>query len=223
MSSSTSLIIDQWYHSEILYRWCTLAIACVFAFVLLKSIKKSGNAFDINTWIAPEEGFILATTIRITIACQFTGVIVYWNGGIISLDKFTRLAYYTSFSFMVPTVIRWFSVITFFIGVALLYQVLTTLGRNYSMSLHTREKHTLVQDGPYGYVRHPMYTVLFICWMSISILSANGIIAISSLAMLTLVMFFRTPIEERMMRKGFGQSYDVYCEKIPYRFFPHLL
>ena len=36
-----------------------------------------------------------------------------------------------------------------------------TLGDNFSPFLHVRKGHELITSGPYGFVRHPMYTALF--------------------------------------------------------------
>jgi len=36
------------------------------------------------------------------------------------------------------------------------------LGRNFSGTLHLRAEHTLVTSGPYRWIRHPMYTALYV-------------------------------------------------------------
>ena len=46
-----------------------------------------------------------------------------------------------------------------FANLPLLWWIEATLGKNFNTTLHIREGHTLVTDGPYRWVRHPMYSL----------------------------------------------------------------
>ena len=62
-----------------------------------------------------------------------------------------------------PDLIRWCGAAAGAVGVAMLAWVHRALGRNFAASLHIRiEGHRLVTSGPYRWVRHPMYTSIYI-------------------------------------------------------------
>ncbi len=103
-------------------------------------------------------------------------------------------------------------------GIALLWWVLSTLGRNFSVSL-TTESHTLVTDGPYRWVRHPMYTAFVLTFAGLSLVSANWFTAVSAALLYGAAMVIRTPHEERLLIEAFGQEYRAYMERTG-RFFP---
>src|SRR3989338_6974126 len=98
-----------------------------------------------------------------------------------------KLAYFSHCPFL-PNSVRYFGFVPFLAGVVLLYFVLRALGKNYSMSCDIKANHKLIDFGPYAHVRHPMCTVLTLCWGSISVISSSYWISISSSVMLLFVM-----------------------------------
>src|SRR5687767_8813757 len=61
-----------------------------------------------------------------------------------------------------PVWAQWVGVVLGLASLPLIWWVQWALGVNFSTVLHLRENHTLVTYGPYRWVRHPMYTVLYI-------------------------------------------------------------
>src|SRR5262249_42760426 len=97
---------------------------------------------------------------------------------------------------------------------ALLY-----LGRQYSGLLRVRRDHMLIQQGPYAWVRHPMYSFGMPFLFGLGLLAANWFIVLTGVGAVTLVMLRRAPREEALMRKAFGHSYKIYAQRTG-RFFP---
>jgi len=97
---------------------------------------------------------------------------------------------------------------------ALLY-----LGRQYSGLLRVRWDHMLIRQGPYAWVRHPMYSFGMPFLLGLGFLAANWFVILSGVAAVTLVMLLRTPREEALMRKAFGHSYKMYARRTG-RFLP---
>jgi protein-S-isoprenylcysteine O-methyltransferase Ste14 len=102
------------------------------------------------------------------------------------------------------------------------YRIHRTLGDNWSPILEIRREHTLVTDGPYRYVRHPMYTDMLLWLVSFALVTANWFYALSILAGLSIMFTVRIPDEERLMLDRFGDSYRAYMKRtkrlIPYIF-----
>ncbi len=88
-----------------------------------------------------------------------------------------------------------------------------TLGRNWSGILEIRQGHTLVTDGPYRYVRHPMYSAILLVGMGVSLLSANWLVAVTYLGIFSVIILVRIPSEEEMMLEQFGDAYREYKQK----------
>lgn len=120
-----------------------------------------------------------------------------------------------------PAWARWVGVVVGAGGLALLAWTQAVLGENFSTTLHIREQHTLVMTGPYHWVRHPMYTSLYLIATAFFLLSANWLIGLGWLAGLTLVMITRVAREEAVMREKFGEAYQAYMRQTG-RFLPRL-
>ena len=95
----------------------------------------------------------------------------------------------------------------------LFYRSHKDLGTNWSVSLEIREGHHVVDTGVYRYVRHPMYTAIWL-WCAVQALLLNNYIAgLSGLFCFGLLYFLRVKKEERMMLQEFGQEYEYYMKR----------
>lgn len=91
----------------------------------------------------------------------------------------------------------------------LAYWVLRSLGKNITPTVSTREAHELVTDGPYRWVRHPLYTVGITFFASLSLLAANWFMGLASVAG-WLMLLLRLPKEEAKLIERFGDEYRRY-------------
>lgn len=104
----------------------------------------------------------------------------------------------------------------------LFYKSHSDLGRNWSAGSEIRDKHTLVSSGIYKYIRHPMYTAIWLWVIGQALLLQNYIGGLSGLLSFGLLYFLRVQKEEQMMVSQFGNHYVAYKQKtkrlIPYLF-----
>jgi protein-S-isoprenylcysteine O-methyltransferase Ste14 len=114
---------------------------------------------------------------------------------------------------------RWAGVALGFASIACMWWVLWALDLNFNHILHVREQHTLIQHGPYRWVRHPMYTTHFMHGLSILLITANALIGGMYLLAFGLVVVFRIRNEEATMTDTFGDAYREYMERTG-RFLP---
>ena len=75
----------------------------------------------------------------------------------------------------------------------------------------TRKDAVLITHGPYRWVRHPFYVCAALLMASVTGLTANWLIGVSSLLVLMLLVI-RTPKEEEMLIQRFGDDYRRYIE-----------
>ncbi|MEM9078883.1 MAG: protein-S-isoprenylcysteine O-methyltransferase [Bacteroidota bacterium] len=95
----------------------------------------------------------------------------------------------------------------------LFYRSHKDLGKNWSVSLEIREEHSLVTKGVYKYVRHPMYTAIWLWVICQTLLLQNYIAGFSGILCFGLLYFIRVGKEERMMESQFGEQYKLYKQK----------
>ena len=99
------------------------------------------------------------------------------------------------------------------IGLWLFHRSHADLGTNWSITLELREGHTLVTQGVYARIRHPMYSSLFLQALGQAVAVPNWVAGPSYLAALGLLVAFRLGPEERMMRARFGTEWDAYAAR----------
>jgi protein-S-isoprenylcysteine O-methyltransferase Ste14 len=87
------------------------------------------------------------------------------------------------------------------------------LGKNWSVTLEIRDRHQLVTDGLYRYVRHPMYSSFWLWAIAQAFLIANIVAGLAGIVGVGLLYFYRVGREEALMRETFGEAYDVYAAR----------
>jgi len=107
----------------------------------------------------------------------------------------------------------WIGVVLMLAALALFYETHRQLGRNWSVTLDTRKKHTLVDTGLYAYVRHPMYSAFWLLALAQAALLANWIAGFSGIVGWAILFFLRVGREERLMIETFGDDYRDYMRR----------
>jgi protein-S-isoprenylcysteine O-methyltransferase Ste14 len=113
-----------------------------------------------------------------------------------------------------------FGFTTYWIGIALLLAGLAFtiaarryLGGNWSGTVTVKQDHELIRTGPYGFVRHPIYTGILLGFVgsAISLGEVRGMVAVG----LVLVAFLlKIRLEERWMTENFGDAYRRYRTEV---------
>jgi protein-S-isoprenylcysteine O-methyltransferase Ste14 len=96
------------------------------------------------------------------------------------------------------------------------------LGRNWSVALEVREKHSLVTEGTYKYVRHPMYAAFWLWALAQAVLLPNWIAGFAGIAGFGTLYLLRVGREERMLLETFGNDYRAYMNRT-WRIIPRLI
>jgi protein-S-isoprenylcysteine O-methyltransferase Ste14 len=90
--------------------------------------------------------------------------------------------------------------------------MLHALGRNLTDTVTVRVGAKLVTDGPYRFVRHPMYVGLVALLPSIAVVTGNALIALSGVLIVALLIK-RTATEEAKLVERFGEAYQQYASR----------
>ena len=123
--------------------------------------------------------------------------------------------------FFLPAWLRWIGVVLFAGAAILLWKTHRDLGRNWTPTLSIREDHTLVTEGVFKSIRHPMYTAHLLWALAQPLILPNWIIGFSFLVTQILQYLLRIKPEEQMMLDLFGDQYQEYMNNTG-RFLPRL-
>jgi protein-S-isoprenylcysteine O-methyltransferase Ste14 len=125
----------------------------------------------------------------------------------------------SSFNLSLPLRVRIVGAVGFALTILLYWWTHKTLGRYWSNVLVIKEEHKLITEGPYRYVRHPMYSMFWMWVIFQGMLLANWLVWIVGIATWSLAYFTRIDHEEQMMIDQFGKEYLEYMKKT-HRLFP---
>ncbi|MGO9240198.1 MAG: methyltransferase family protein [Bryobacteraceae bacterium] len=83
------------------------------------------------------------------------------------------------------------------------------LGRNWSGNITIKVDHRLIRSGPYGRLRHPIYTGILTMYLGTAIVSGNYL-ALLGLAMALFAYARKLRLEEANLRTAFPADYESY-------------
>lgn len=123
--------------------------------------------------------------------------------------------------FNLPNWVRWIGAVITLGSVLLIWWVQWALDVQFDTTLHTQANHQLITHGPYRWVRHPMYSALFLMGLGWLLLTANWFIGAPLMIGIIVVVFMRVENEEGVLIDLFGDEYREYMQRTG-RFLPLL-
>jgi protein-S-isoprenylcysteine O-methyltransferase Ste14 len=110
-------------------------------------------------------------------------------------------------------VFYWIGLVMLATGLALAVWARRHLGRNWSGIVTVKQDHEFIRSGPYGLVRHPIYTglLLAILGTAVAIGEWRGLFAF---ALITVGFVLKFKMEERFMSETFGEQYARYRAEV---------
>jgi protein-S-isoprenylcysteine O-methyltransferase Ste14 len=114
-----------------------------------------------------------------------------------------------------PDAIAWLMVAAAACGFAFTWWARLHLGRLWSANVGRKAGHRVVDTGPYGVVRHPIYTGITLA--SIATAAMRGTAAgWAGAAIMTAGWVIKARLEEDFLRQQLGiEAYDAYARRIP--------
>lgn len=105
------------------------------------------------------------------------------------------------------------------VGIAIRWWAMITLGRFFTMDVRVQPGQTVIDRGPYRWVRHPSYTGLITCFAGLGLALSNWISLAVLLVIPTAGLMVRMHSEERALSASLGEPYRRFCASRP-RLFP---
>jgi len=114
-----------------------------------------------------------------------------------------------------PDAIAWTFVAVNFAGLAFTWWARIHLGRLWSSNVGRKADHRIVDTGPYGIVRHPIYTGIILASLGVATVRATAG-AYVGVALLTFGWYVKARLEEKFLREQLGAAeYDAYSHRVP--------
>jgi protein-S-isoprenylcysteine O-methyltransferase len=85
-----------------------------------------------------------------------------------------------------------------------------TLGAFYTRTLKVLDDQSVVQNGPYRFIRHPGYLGTILMWVGAGLAVVNWIVTLCVLLILCIAYYYRIRTEEAMLLEQLGQPYADY-------------
>jgi protein-S-isoprenylcysteine O-methyltransferase Ste14 len=117
--------------------------------------------------------------------------------------------------------LRWLGVGISVISIWIFYLSHAQLGKHWSPLLETHSEHTIIRQGLYKYVRHPMYSSLLLGLLGTLFMTNNWLATLLMSIGVFVFIFLRLPREEAFMQARFGADYLAYQRQTK-RLFPFI-
>ncbi|HWB83768.1 MAG TPA: isoprenylcysteine carboxylmethyltransferase family protein [Bryobacteraceae bacterium] len=101
------------------------------------------------------------------------------------------------------------------IAVLLAWGAVSHLGRQFRLQAGLYQDHELVQTGPYGVVRHPIYSSLLALMVSTMILVTQWKWAIVAVVIFVVGTEIRVHTEEKLLASRFSEKFAAYKKRVP--------
>ncbi len=118
-----------------------------------------------------------------------------------------------------PVFLYALGIVLMVIGVAFRWYAVAMLGKYFSMQLAIQPGQTVIQAGPYRWIRHPSYTGALITMFGLGLVFTNWLSLISMLVAGFIGYSYRVMIEERILIAALGDPYHEYMKRTK-RFIP---
>lgn len=114
-----------------------------------------------------------------------------------------------------PNAALWGAALLAAAGLALMWWARLHLGVLWSSGVTRKEDHKLIDSGPYGFVRHPIYAGLLM--LSVALLAISGrTFGVMGFGFVVVGLFLKARLEERFLREELGtEVYGAYAKRVP--------
>jgi|SRR5580658_10602746 len=100
-------------------------------------------------------------------------------------------------------------------SVWLMKSAVRTLGKQWAVAARLVEGHKLITEGPYAYVRNPIYTGMFGMLIATGLATEHWIATIVAVIIFAVGLVIRVRTEEKLLRAAFGQEFEDYARHVP--------
>ncbi len=174
-------------------------------------------------WLAPELWlWVRRNGVDVQVKDRLSGMVLVFG---IWLGLFTGYFFaYAGKSFAIPwhrTLLFGIGILLMLIGVVFRQYSIRVLGKYFTTRVAIQPGQTVVQSGPYRWIRHPSYSGALLTILGVALSFANWLSLIGVLLIPFLGYSYRVWVEENALVKSLGQPYLDYMKHTK-RFIPYI-
>jgi len=98
-------------------------------------------------------------------------------------------------------------------GTAFRWYSASLLGKYFTFDVATHGGQTVVEKGPYRYIRHPSYAGALLSLLGFGLTLGNWAGLLAGLSCLGVAYSYRIPVEERALASALGEPYRQYSKR----------
>lgn len=96
----------------------------------------------------------------------------------------------------------------------LIESAVRTLGKQWAVRARLVEDHKLITEGPYAYIRNPIYTGMLGMLIATGLATEHWIALIFAVVIFWIGLVIRVTTEEKLLRAAFGRQFDDYAKRV---------
>ncbi len=121
-----------------------------------------------------------------------------------------------------PLLLRSLALSLMVAGLALRWVAILALGRFFTVDVAIQADQSVVESGPYRFVRHPSYSGLLLAFLGLGLYFQNWVSILVLIVSVALAVIDRVAKEEQALLASLGRPYAAYSARTK-RFIPYLL
>lgn len=98
-------------------------------------------------------------------------------------------------------------------GVAFRWYAIHVLGRYFTFVVAIQPGHSIVENGPYRWIRHPSYSGALLTFLGYTLALGNWVSVLLVFAFVTIGYAYRIGVEERALVEALGEPYRAYMKR----------
>jgi protein-S-isoprenylcysteine O-methyltransferase Ste14 len=96
----------------------------------------------------------------------------------------------------------------------LIESAIRTLGKQWALRARLVEGHKLITEGPYAWVRNPIYTGMLGMLIATGLAMEHWLATIVAIPIFVVGLVIRVRSEEKLLRTAFGEEFEAYARRV---------
>jgi len=101
------------------------------------------------------------------------------------------------------------------VSISIVKAAVKTLGKEWSVAARVVEGHKLATEGPYRFVRHPIYSGMLGMLLATGLVISHWLALIAAIVIYFIGTVIRIRSEERLLREALGPEFEAYARSAP--------
>jgi protein-S-isoprenylcysteine O-methyltransferase Ste14 len=140
-------------------------------------------------------------------------IVIQCAGGLLVWDPATRIGFLGYRLISAAAWVQWLGFAVTVAGCAFALWARACLGSNWSSIATVKRHHQLIVRGPYGMVRHPIYSGLLLA-LAGTAAAVGEIRAFIGVGLVFVAFLMKAAAEEKLMREEFADDYARYSRRV---------